>query len=76
MQHRITETVRLRLETHEFHNYCIMMQDSTYTCAPVHPPARLPVVRPSVRLTRLFDSYLFARAGALAATGGGVERLG
>lgn len=75
MQRGITETVRLRLETHEFHNYCIMMQDTRYLYLCARPSARL-LACPSVRLTRLFDSYLLARAGALAATGGGVERLG
>lgn len=41
MQRGITETVRLRLETHEFHNYCIMMQET------VPIPVRLSIRPPA-----------------------------
>lgn len=54
MQRGITETVRLRLETHEFHNYCIMMQLYLY------PPACLSV-RPSA-LTRAYSTPTSWRA--------------
>lgn len=60
--------MRLRLETHEFHNYCIMLQDGTYTCVPVRSS-----VRPPSLLVLLFDSYLRARARLCRA--GGRERL-
>ena len=35
----IAASLHVCLETHEFHNYCIMLQDRVYTCCPPAWPA-------------------------------------